>query len=69
MESQATVAPILYEEDLLKASGYTRRADLERHLKDSRIPYQRGKGGRIWTTVLATLQPQGHDRPPTETEF
>lgn len=69
MQAPLPMSPILYEEDLMRATGYQRRADLERHLQDARIPYQRGKGGRIWTTVLATLQRQGDDPHPTETEF
>lgn len=46
-------APLL-DEDALKAwSGYSQRARLEEWLRERKIPYTRGQGGRICTTQAA----------------
>jgi len=46
--------PALISESQLRAwLGFNRRADLERHLRESKIPFAYGKGGRIVTTLAA----------------
>jgi len=45
---------MLVNSEQLKAwCGYERRADIERWLRENRIPWRRGKGGEICTTVDA----------------
>lgn len=42
---------IVTEKDLMNANNCTRRADLERILRDEKIRFYRGIGGVIWTTT------------------
>lgn len=44
---------IIQQEVLLEATGYEQPGSLERWLRDNRIRFYIGKGGRIWTTEFA----------------
>lgn len=52
-ETHVRNTAILPENELMAATGYTRRKDLMMCLIKQRIPYFLGKGGRIWTTTGA----------------
>lgn len=59
---------LLKQPDLLAWTGYKRPADLEKWLKDNRIPYRRGRGGELLTTqaaVDAALLGVNHVQPDT----
>lgn len=45
----AALAP----EDLERLTGYRRQGDLEKWLRANGVPFFRGQGGRIWTTLDA----------------
>ena len=64
----ASVDPIIQQESLLAATGYERPGDLERWLRKHDIPYHRGKGNRIFTTLDA-LNGKLQDPEPDEIEF
>ena len=44
---------LITEQELKEWTGYERTADLEKWCIDNRIPYYRGKGGRICVTIEA----------------
>ncbi|KAF0801804.1 hypothetical protein A6D6_04242 [Alcanivorax xiamenensis] len=44
---------LVYEEELMEMSGYTRRKDLQKWLDQHHVWYLPGKEGRISTTVEA----------------
>lgn len=44
---------LILELELLEATGYERRADLEKHLVREGIWYGRGRGGQIYSTPAA----------------
>ena len=44
---------LLDEANLMAWSGHAQRVRLEKWLKEQRIPYRYGKGGRIITTLAA----------------
>lgn len=57
---------IITEEALKDATGYSRRADIERCLQRQGILFWRGKEGRLWTTPLALVGQPPQDRRPVE---
>lgn len=44
---------LLKTEQIAQWCGYTRKADIEKWLRDNAIPWRRGKGGEICTTLDA----------------
>lgn len=48
-----SIDPIIPQERLLEVTGYEHSGDLEKWLRRNGIRYHRGKGNRIFTTVLA----------------
>jgi hypothetical protein len=46
-------ASLLNEEALKAATGAKRRGDLARYLSRAGVPFQRGAGGAIWTSLDA----------------
>jgi hypothetical protein len=44
---------ILTQEDLAKATGYSRAADIRRCLERQGVRVYAGRGGRVWTTAGA----------------
>jgi hypothetical protein len=44
---------LVTEEQLMDTTGYTRRADLVRHLNSEGVQFRRGQGGCVYTTVDA----------------
>lgn len=62
---------LVFEEGLLKATGYTGRGRLLQHLKKHGVPYFEGKGGRVYTTIDAlnsVLIPNTKNSEPIEFE-
>lgn len=59
---------IIRQEELMEATGYERRADLERCLRDQGITLFYGKGGKIWTTseILAQVADGGRIDAPIQ---
>ena len=55
---------IVTEDQLMSASGYTRRGDLMRHLDKHQIQYNLGKGGMVYTTVFNVAKVEGLFSPP-----
>lgn len=54
---------ILTEDDLLKITQFESRGHLERCLTEQRIPYFRGRGGIIWTTLHLVESAKLSNRP------
>ena len=50
------------EDDLKRWTGYNRRGDLRRWLRDSKVPFRIGKGGTICVCIsdLPIHNSQGH---------
>ena len=44
-------SPIIDEGALKAATGYERRGDVERWLRDNKVPYYRGRKGALFTTA------------------
>lgn len=59
---------LLNTEQLSRWCGYTRKADIERWLRENGIAWRRGKGGEICTTLDAVNESL-HKRKPTEVTF
>lgn len=57
MESRAFV----YQEELMRATGYERQGDLRRWCERNNLPYIKGKEGRLVTTVDAVNRVIGGD--------
>lgn len=62
----------LAPEDLERLTGYKRQGDLEKWLRQNGVPFFRGQGGRVWTTLEACNAALGLTRkgepPPPSTE-
>ena len=62
---------IITEKDLLAATGYKRRAQLEKCLRSFKVSFHFGKGGQIWTTIDALNASLGlkQNNPDSDLDF
>lgn len=44
---------LITERELMEATGYNRRAPLEKCLRKNKVQFHYGRGGQIWTTADA----------------
>jgi len=60
---------LLNSEDLSRWCGYTRKADIERWLRENGISWRRGKNGEVCTTLQAVNESLQQSGKPKEVSF
>jgi hypothetical protein len=66
------MADIITEKELMIATGYQKRALLEKCLRSQKIRFHIGKGGQLWTTsdaINISLGIMAENKPSEEINF